>query len=52
MSHHLATAARVVIDAPIDRFKRQTAGGRPRDHRVEPSPFVIDLDDVPDLYPL
>jgi hypothetical protein len=49
MSHHLATAARVVVDAPIDRFKRQTAGSQPRDDRVEAPPFVIDLDDVPDL---
>jgi hypothetical protein len=41
-----------VVDAPIDRFKRQTAGSRPPDDCVKAPPFVIDLDDVPDLYAL
>jgi hypothetical protein len=49
MAHHLAAAARVVVDAPIGRLERQTARSRARDDGMEAPSIVIDLDDVTGL---
>ena len=46
MADHLATAAGVVVDAPVGGLDRQPARRRPGDDRVEAPAFVIDLDDV------
>jgi hypothetical protein len=49
MAHHLAAAARVVVDAPIGRLERQTARSRARDDGMEAPSIVVDLDDVTGL---